>query len=75
LTTAASRAKSPALAVRHHLICDQIDVIDQDERDARGLGIGRAGAEDRDEQAGGETAKDSHGGEGALRCDAAGLRA
>jgi hypothetical protein len=37
--------------------------------------IARAGAEDCNEQAGGETAKDADGGEGAFRCDPAGLRA
>src|SRR5215467_13485434 len=38
-----------ALPVRHHLIRHQIDVIDQDEGDACGLGAGRGGAEDRDQ--------------------------
>jgi hypothetical protein len=64
-----------AFPVGHHLICDQIDVIDQQEADARGLGTGRTGAEERDEQADGEMAKGGHGGEAGFQSDAVGLRA
>ena len=64
-----------AFTVGHHLICNQIDVIDQEERNVRGLRIGRAGAEDDDEQADGETAKGGHGGEAGFQSDAAGSRA
>ena len=61
------RAAAAALPVRHHLIRHQINVIDQDEGDARGLGAGRGGAEDRDQQdAGGETASSGHGEEAAF---------
>jgi hypothetical protein len=62
-----------ALAVRHHLICHQIDVIDRDERDA--VSAWPSGRRGSHEQAGGETAKDADGGEGAFRCDPAGLPA
>jgi hypothetical protein len=64
-----------AFPVRHHLICNQIDVIDQEEGDARGFGTDRPGAEQRDEHADGETAKGGHGGEADFQSDAVGLRA
>src|SRR5215470_1751917 len=57
-----TREAAAALPVRHHLIRHQINVIDQDEGDACGLGAGQGGAEDRDQQdAGGETASGGHG--------------
>ena len=59
--------EAAALPVGHHLIRHQIDVIDQDEGDACGLGAGRGGADDRDQQhAGGETANGGHGEEAAF---------
>jgi len=71
-----TREAAAALPVRHHLIRHQINVIDQDEGDACGLGAGRGGAKARDQQdAGGETANGGHGEEAGFRCDAVGLRA
>ena len=40
------REAAAALAVRHHRVGHQVDVIDQHERNAGGLGAGRRGPQD-----------------------------
>ena len=58
------RETAAALAVGHHLVAHQIDIVDEEESDPRGLGNGRAGEEDRgevDEEDGGKAADGKSG--------------